>query len=265
MEGTVRCRCMLLVLVLIMTLASVNSFAEWMMKDFCHVDIKDGAVIMNEEAEVSTQRTISVMRKLQDVHFVALTENDVYTPGESLYLQISSKEGQFVFDVITKNAELKNGGCEHGERYNKDMSELIMPNQPIEELEEVVVQAAWALGHEKVQITPSVVLKPSKNLNAEPATKQFHEAVLRSNSASADAAEEAEGGDSTNTGTVRKGERGVAGASAENTSIIEILYTFLWWILGASLLFGFFAVYRLNSRKGKTMRGPNNDISSKML
>ena len=206
-------------------IAPTSGFAEWMLKEFCHIDIMVGAVIMNEEAELSLDRSLTVLRKVGDGRFVALAEKDSYIYGETLYVKLSDTEGQFVLDVSTKNAEFANGGCEHGQRTNKDNAALVMPSDE-EEAEDVHIQGAWALGHQKVRITPTIILQPQDPSGHVPKL-QLHDSTDLHEGDS----------DSASTGFFM--------------IIVNGIYSLLWYIVGGLLLFVLFVLYRLQSKPGK--------------
>ena len=200
---------------------------------------------MNAEAEVTVERSLTILRKAGWAHFVELTAKDGYVTGETLYVKLSNTEGQFVLDVISKNAEFVDGGCPEAQRINVDLAPIVMPHGEFEG-EDVRIQAAWALGHQKVQITPTVVLRP---VGFE---------VLEHDSAR----------DSKLRGEVpRKSVTSLAEPSllADSAaaimqislldSVIAALYSALWYIIGAAFLLFVFVVYRLKGRGGRRMRG----------
>jgi hypothetical protein len=177
----------------------------------------------------------------------------IITLGETSDLE-SIMYLQFVFDVITKNAEIRNGGCEHGERYNKDLAEIIMPDNKYEEPEDVLIQAAYAMGHQRVSITPTIVLKPHIEGKPRQGTQLYDENKNNNNN------KNDENLRTTNNGKNRIGASSTNGdgdgdGDGNEFSIINFVYSFLWWILGLSVVFGLFAIYGLNSRGGTKMRG----------
>lgn len=222
-------------------------FAEWMLKEFCHVNIEEGAVIMNEEAEATAERSISVLRIVGDGSFVVLKEKDTYGRGEQLHVKISDTEGQFVFDVITKNADFIDGGCEHGERSNKDNAVLVMPNH--EDEDAVSIQAAWALGHQKVQITSTVTLFAEDSSGS---------ADIKARNSSKDPALRAPSENSgSGSGSIRVGSSDEEAPKSPGFfhGFMAILYSMFWYIIGAGALFLVFALYRLNTKGSRKMRG----------
>jgi len=240
----------LLCLVSLTRFVSVAAFAEWMMKDFCHVEIAQGAVIMNAEAEVTTERSLTILRKIGGVHFVELTAKDGYVTGETLFVKLSDTAGQFVLDVVSKNAEFVDGGCPEAQRINMDNAPIVMPHGEFEG-EDVRIQAAWALGHQKVRITPTVLLRPVGFKVAEESardTKLRGDAPPAGNAALA-LAEPAIVAPPTN------GSTDTITQSSLLDSVIGSLYSVLWYILGAALILLVFVIYRLNGRGGRRMRG----------
>jgi hypothetical protein len=245
-----RTHLLLLCIVSLTSFVSVAGFAEWMMKDFCHVGIAEGAVIMNAEAEVTAERSLTILRKAGGAHFVELTAKDGYVTGETLYVKLSNTEGQFVLDVVSKNAEFVDGGCPEAQRINVDLAPIVMPHGEFEG-EDVRIQAAWALGHQKVQITPTIVLRP--------VGFEVHEADSPRDSKLR--------GDLPQPSVTQLlaepallAPRIVDSATAIMQSslldsVIAILYSALWYIIGAALLLFVFVVYRLNGRGGRRMRG----------
>jgi len=236
---------LLLCLVSLTRFASVAGFAEWMMKDFCHVEITKGAVIMNAEAEVTTERSLTILRKVGGVHFVELTAKDGYVTGETLYVKLSDTEGQFVLDVVSKNAEFAGGGCPEAQRINVDYAAIVMPHGEFEG-EDVRIQAAWALGHQKVRITPTVLLRPAGF--KVPESDSARDTKLRGDAPPVTLAEPAVAESVSN-------DANTIMQSSLLDSVIGSLYLVLWYILGAALLLFVFVVSRLNGQGGRKMRG----------
>jgi hypothetical protein len=246
-----RSHLLLLFLVSLTSFVSIAGFAEWMMKDFCHVSIAQGAVIMNAEAEVTAERSLTILRKAGGAHFVELTAKDGYVTGETLYVKLSNTEGQFVLDVLSKNAEFVDGGCPEAQRINVDLAPIVMPHGEFEG-EDVRIQAAWALGHQKVQITPTIVLRPV-GLEIREEDSPRDTTKLRGDmpqpSATQLLAEPA-----LMAPVVVDSTTAIMQSSLLD-SVIAILYSALWYIIGAALLLFVFVVYRLNGRGGRRMRG----------
>ena len=139
----------------------VVGFATWMTKDFCHVRLEVGEVIMGDLAEESGDRTISLLR----VHKNG-TETKVdglyYEPGEQLVARLDDPSGQFVIESSVKGV-IEGGGCE-GRRIATNEATLSMPIGNTT----VSVKAGWALGHAQVMITRPVSLTPSHYVDPGP-------------------------------------------------------------------------------------------------
>ena len=239
----------LCVLVLLILASPVAGFAQWMMKEFCHVDIMEGAMIMNEEAEVTADRSLFILRKVGDGKFVALKEKDTYIRGEQLIVKLSDTEGQFVFDVITKNADFVDGGCEYGERTDKNNAVLLMPHN--EDEDAVRIQAAWALGHQKVRITSTITLLAEGSSGSLQTIKVYDS----SKGSSHDLSVGGTGSGSATTGVASNNSEGASRSSRFFNSFVAVVYSMMWYIVGVAILFLVFALYRLNTKESRKMRG----------
>jgi hypothetical protein len=221
--------------------SGVLGFAEWMMKDFCHLEIVEGAVIMNAEAEVSSERKLTILRKTGSIHYVELTEQDGYNPGETLHVMLTNTEGQFVLDVVSKNAEFVHGGCPEAQRVNINNAAIIMPHGRFEG-EDVRIQAAWAMGHHKVKITPTVVIRPNKTQMApsEPPRASKETKLRKETIPIADVADDMEQDSKQN---------------AVNFAMMTL--SAKPWYIGGGLLFLLvvYVLFRLQNRGGRRLRG----------
>jgi hypothetical protein len=95
-----------------------------MTNDFCHRDIKIGAVIMNQPVVDSTDYNIEVYRGE-----IKLSTGDEYIAGETLTVVIDgpeSKRTQFVLEA-TGGARFEHGGCEGRRISDKKKAFLTMP------------------------------------------------------------------------------------------------------------------------------------------
>jgi hypothetical protein len=121
-----------------------------MEKDYCDRSLKEGEIIMNNEAVADSERLIRIYR-----HDTELSMNDPYVTGETLTVKISDSTGQICFEAT--GAQFVGGGCE-GRRSSKKEAQLqIAPDA----YEDIVIWAGWATGHSTVRITPSFVLTSS--------------------------------------------------------------------------------------------------------
>lgn len=106
---------MLFVIAILLTsLASCDSFADWMTKDFCDRPLLAGEIIMNNMVISSSERLLVIKRDGK-----TLTSGDEYVPGETLEVSLTAGErnGQQVYEC-SKNAKFQKGGCE-GTRFAK--------------------------------------------------------------------------------------------------------------------------------------------------
>ncbi len=101
----------------------MNSFADWMLSDYCQRLLVVDEIIMNQPVIQSEERSIVVSRK-----GTPLKSGDFYIPGE--LLEVALKEGQrsgaqHVFEVTGTGALFDRGGCE-SKRSTKEKSTLII-------------------------------------------------------------------------------------------------------------------------------------------
>lgn len=117
--------------------------------------MREGEVIMNNEAGVSTDRALRVFRGDDQ-----LTSDGVFTPGETLRVEISDEKGQFVIE--TSAGSFEDGGCD-GRRVIVSPANLVLPSGSAE----VALWAGWAYGHSQVLISPHFVLRLKDDPHAE--------------------------------------------------------------------------------------------------
>ena len=132
-----------------------------MTKDFCHVKMEVGEVIMGDLAKESTDRAISLTR-VHDNGTETTMKEPYYVPGEKIVARINDTRGQFVIESSVKGV-IQEGGCE-GRRIATNDATMRMPFDNLI----VSVKAGWALGHAQVVITKPVSLIPSHYVDPGP-------------------------------------------------------------------------------------------------
>ena len=109
---------------ILLLLVHVQSFADWMLRDFCDRHLELDEIIMNNKVVKSNDRLIIVTR-MKESGPIILKDNDSYEPGETLEISLSEGERkiQHVFEVTSGNAKFSKGGC-NGIRSTKPKSIL---------------------------------------------------------------------------------------------------------------------------------------------
>lgn len=74
----------------------VDSFAQYMMKEFCNRNLEDGEIIMNAAVITSDERHVRVFLDEEE-----LFSGDFYRPGDQLSIMISDESGEFLFETNT--------------------------------------------------------------------------------------------------------------------------------------------------------------------
>jgi hypothetical protein len=77
----------------------VDSFSQFMLKDFCNRNLEDGEIIMNAPVITSEERKVRVFLGDEE-----LNSGDIYRIGDVFTVKISEGSGEFVFET-NKNAE----------------------------------------------------------------------------------------------------------------------------------------------------------------
>ena len=139
----------------------VDGFAVWMTKDFCHVNMEVGEVIMGDLVEESGARAISLLR-VHENGTETRVDGPYYEHGDKLIARIDDSSGQFVIE--SSAGIFEGGGCE-GRRISSNDAILNMPSSGNTT---VSVKAGWALGHAQVMITKPVILMPSRYVDPGP-------------------------------------------------------------------------------------------------
>jgi hypothetical protein len=128
--------------------------ASWFAKDYCLTPLEAGEVIMGDLAVVSEERKVEFRNEHNEVL------EGTYEPGETLFAHIDDEKGQFVFDLGGDGALFPNkGGCE-GKRV-ADLNDVLVK---MPWTGEVTLKAGWSTGHMQVKITPTITLKPSREV-----------------------------------------------------------------------------------------------------
>ena len=150
---------MLILIILILLSIHVicsNGFADWLASQYCDRPLVAGEVIMNQEVELSNDRTILVYRD-----GIEIKSGDEYILGEKLTISITElkKTNQYMFESST-NAKFEGGGCD-GIRSAKTKPTLILPSiMSANSDNKVTIVSGWAYGHETVYITEPFILNP---------------------------------------------------------------------------------------------------------
>ena len=142
---------LLLLLVVIFSITVIcESFAEWMITDFCHRKLAVGQVIMHARVIQADDRSLLITREGEP-----LQDGDYYVPGETLDvdLNIPAGDGDTIFE--TSNAIFLNGGCEGRRIASPHKATLKLPSDG-----EVTIVAGWAPSHTAVKLTKTIRLIP---------------------------------------------------------------------------------------------------------
>ena len=106
-------------------IVQVSSFAEWMTKEYCDRQLREGEVIMNARAEASSSLYIQVFRQNSERNFAIELNvvNDTFVPRETVMLKLSDAPGVqgdkvSVFEAVfeTSAGEFAKGGCARKQR-----------------------------------------------------------------------------------------------------------------------------------------------------
>lgn len=143
-----------LVSVLVFCSVSVNGMASWFAKDYCLTPLEAGEVIMGDFAIVSEERRVVLSRASPSSGLI-----DTYEPGETLFAYIDDDKGQFVFDLGGGASFLEGGGCEGKRLADRNGAKVKMPLNG-----EVTLKAGWSTGHMQVKISPTITLRPSREV-----------------------------------------------------------------------------------------------------
>jgi hypothetical protein len=126
----------------------VTSFASWMENDYCDRKIREGEIIMNEQATQSDYMIVKVHRDGKEIR-----SNETYELNEVLQVSLAKSDGDFIFEV--SNAVFIDGGCDGRRIHGNDVS-LQMPST-----EKVVsIRVGWASGHIAVLVSKDFFLLP---------------------------------------------------------------------------------------------------------
>jgi len=154
------------ILILLSIIICSSGFADWLASQYCDRPLVAGEVIMNQEVELSSDRTILVYRD-----GIEIKSGDEYILGEKLTISITElkKTNQYMFESST-NAKFEGGGCD-GIRSAKTKPTLILPSiMSADSDNKVTIVSGWAYGHETVYITEPFILNP-------PGTNEIKEKV----------------------------------------------------------------------------------------
>jgi hypothetical protein len=146
----------LIILIFLSIIICSNGFADWLASQYCDRPLVAGEVIMNQEVELSNDRTILVYRD-----GIEIKSGDEYILGEKLTISITElkKTNQYMFESST-NAKFEGGGCD-GIRSAKTKPTLILPSiMSANSDNKVTIVSGWAYGHETVYITEPFILNP---------------------------------------------------------------------------------------------------------
>lgn len=134
-------------------LATSHAFASYFTTDeFCERALTPGEVIMNNIAELSTARSVTVYRLDNDGVALPLENGAEYLPGETLQIGLSDISDEFVLEA--ENGFFAIGGCD-GRRSTVGGKMSINSATTAD----VVIKAGWASGHGVVSISEPFRLK----------------------------------------------------------------------------------------------------------
>ena len=146
----------LILFILALHLSICDSFAQWMVLDYCSTPLQVGEIIMSQPVVDSTAKLIHLFT----VDGLPLPSDYKFTPGEKIRIDIRPKTGQIVYET-SSNAKFIDGGC-GGIRYVSTISTkpaiLQLPEGDV--VDPVIIWGAWALGPETVKLTPVITLTP---------------------------------------------------------------------------------------------------------
>jgi hypothetical protein len=97
------------------SLPSVQSFASFMMKDFCDRRLVKDEIIMNNPVGSESSDRILIVKKVVNGNEVEVKSGDTYSPKDILKVYISDlasgEEAEHIIEVNGKGVGFKKGGC----------------------------------------------------------------------------------------------------------------------------------------------------------
>ena len=131
--------------------------AAWFAKDYCLTPLEPGEVIMGDVTIVSEERRVQFVRL---VNGTIEEMQDTYEPGEIVTAHMEDNQGQFVLEVGGGATFIDtSSGCDRS-RIAENDAQVLLPLSG-----EVSLKAGWASGHMQVKITPTISLKPSREVS----------------------------------------------------------------------------------------------------
>ena len=197
-----------------------NGFASWFAAEYCDTPLIAGEIIMNHEAEYSSERSVEIYRG-----DTKLINGSAYVPGEQLTAVLTGDDvGEMVFD--SNKGIFEFGGCgDH--RATASTSEITIPKDASGPIK---VSAGWAYSHNTVYIASTFVLKPASA------------AIIDGAATSADAAEDSQNTVRFGVGTAESNQNYVNAAHQRSKYTQLLEQQQLYQLMENYMLFIFFIV-----------------------